>query len=214
MRGTRVFSVQWIGKVLQLVVVVPHPCLLWLLWTCSLGRSAGNRQGCCLQLRSEAVAGQCQPCTILHHLLPAVGWPGRDSASGAVPIPSWLVAISAHLAQLLLCQSCLVARGTGQEDLTRLQMEESGFGEELAAHPDGDKSERCQSHLQWKTTKWLVGRQLVDEGAGNCSSLLSPPPCIKTCSALLPSTLPGSTVSTRAGLFHGLHLAFSAYLVL
>lgn len=76
-----------------------------------------------------------------------------------------------------------MARGAGQEDLTRLQMEESGLGEELAAHPDGDKSERCQSHLQWKTTKWLVGRQLVDEGAGNCSSLLSPPPCIKTCSA-------------------------------
>lgn len=61
---------------------------------------AGNGQSCCLQLGSEAVAGQCQPCSIFH-LLPAMGWPGRDGASGAVPVPSWPVATGAHLTQLL-----------------------------------------------------------------------------------------------------------------
>lgn len=193
------FSVH--GKVLP---VVPHPCP-WGCHGAAPSGCVGNGQSCCLQLRSEAAAGQCQPRSILFLQ------PGRDGASGAAPSPGWPVATRAHLTRLLPPE---LARGTGQEGLTRLQMEESGLREELAAHPDRDKSERCQSHLQWKTTKWLVGRQLVDEGAGNCSSLLSPPPCIETCSALLPSALPGTAVSTRAGLFHRLHLAFSAYLVL
>lgn len=40
-------------------------------------------------------------------------------------------------------------------------LKRAGSERELAAHPNGDKSERCQSHLQWKKTKWLVWRQLT-----------------------------------------------------
>lgn len=192
------FPVHWMGR--KVLPVVPHPCPLRLSWSCSLGdvlgtgRAAASSRGVKLLLGSASLAqsftfGRAGP--VPRELFPSPLARGHQGSPATAPPP-----------------------GAGPEDLTRLQMEESGLREELATHPDGDKSERCQSHLQWKTTKWLVGRQLVDEGAGNCFCLLSPPPCIKTCSALLPSALPGSTVSTRAGLFHGLHLAFSAYLVL
>lgn len=161
----------WVGKGLQLVLL-PHPCLLGLLWPCSLGTCVGNRQSCCLQLRAEAAAGHCQPGS--HFTFCQHGVAGQGQGQGQC-----LGSCSHPRLELTCLSSCpRAASGHGQEDLTQedltpLQMEQS-LGEELAAHPDGDKSERCQSHLQWKTTKWLVGRQLVEEGAGNCSSLLSP----------------------------------------
>lgn len=73
------------------LVVVPHPC--------SLGRCVGSRQGWCLQLGSEARAGQCQPCSVLR-LLPH--WGGRaGTVPGSCSCPSWPGAIGAHLTQLL-----------------------------------------------------------------------------------------------------------------
>lgn len=40
-------------------------------------------------------------------------------------------------------------------------LKKAGSGRELAAHPNADKSKRCQSHLQWKKTKWIVWRELA-----------------------------------------------------
>ena len=77
-------------------------------------------------------------------------------------------------------------------------LKRTGSERELAAHPNGDKSERCQSHLQWKKTKWLVWRQLAVRRYSAIVSLLQlDQPALRRaeadCSALLPLSraLPG-----------------------
>lgn len=84
----------------------------------------------------------------------------------------------------------------------------AGSERELAVHPHGDKSERCQSHLQWKKTKWLVWRELA---AGRYNAIV--PVLELSCpaggraeagwAALLPLSraLPGSALGSIVVLF-------------
>lgn len=174
-------SGQGMEKVLQLVLV-PRPCL----WSCCGPAPSGHVLGAA-ELGGEAAAGHCQPCSDFTFCWHGVAGQGQGQCLGSCSHPQLA---RGHGSSPDTAPPPEQPRGRGREDLTRLQMEQSGLGEELAAHPDGDKSKRCQSHLQWKTTKWLVGRQLVDEGAGNCSSLLSHHPALKRahaqpCSPLL-----------------------------